>query len=136
LSFTRLDGAAVGKIDDLPLVAALDRGMRGIDEARQPFIEPVIAPSLPPVIIHSLLNHNPLGVIGHDKPMQIKIEPILDGGAINLCDEPACGGERQAIDADAVADGRQFIRGFARLRATSAADMDSKLTGQRCQSTL
>jgi hypothetical protein len=72
--------------------------------SRQPCRKPVIAPGLPPIIIHSLLNHNPLGIIGDDKAMQVKVEAILHGGAIDLRDKPACGGERKAVYADAVAN--------------------------------
>ena len=76
------------------LIAALDRSMGRVDEACQPFGKPVIAPSLPPTIVHSLLDHHPFAVVGDDETMQIKVEAILDGGAINLCDEPTRGRER------------------------------------------
>ena len=39
--------AAVGQVDDLALLGAVDRGMRRIDETAQAFGEPVITPRLP-----------------------------------------------------------------------------------------
>ena len=63
--------------------------MRRIDKALQSFREPVIAPCLFIGTVHALLNDDPFGVIRHDEAVQIEVEPILHGGAIDLGNEPA-----------------------------------------------
>ena len=59
----------------------------------------MIPASLLAVAIHSLLDDNPLAIIGHDESVQIKIKAILHGGAVHLGDEPARIRERRPVKA-------------------------------------
>jgi hypothetical protein len=65
--------------------------MRRIDEAFQPLGYPVIAARLPLVAIHPLLHDHPMAVIRNDEAVKIEVETVLDGRAVHLGDQPACG---------------------------------------------
>ena len=91
-----------------PWPRALDRRVRRVDEARQPLREPVIAARLPAVAVHALLHDDPAPVVGDDEAVQIEVEAVLHGGAVDLGDQPARPRERRAVEADALADGDQF----------------------------
>ena len=117
----------IGQVDDLALRCALDRRMRLVDEAFQPFRQPVVAARLAAVAVHALLHDDPVAVIGDDEAVQIEIEAVLHGGAVHLGDEPAGVASACAVDPDALADRDQLMRRLARLRAAPAADMDAEL---------
>ena len=80
---------AVGEVDDLALPRPFDRGMRLVDEARQPFRQPVIAARLPALAVHALLDDDPAAVVGDDEAVQIELEAVLHRGAVDLGDQPA-----------------------------------------------
>ena len=87
-------------------------------------------------IVHALLDDHPMAVVGDDEAVQIEVETILDGGAVDLGHEPAGIGERGAVDPDPLADRRQFVWRLARLLAAAAADMDSEFARQRLEAAL
>ena len=101
-----------------------------LDEAGQPFRQPVIAAGLPALAVHALLHHHPLAVIGDDEAVQIEIEAVLHRGAVDLGDEPARRGQRRAVEADALADRDQLVRRLARMLAAAAADVNAELASQ------
>ncbi len=131
LRAARLLGAMVGEVDDHALLRPVDRAVRLIDEARQPFGEPVIAPRVAALAVHALLHHHPLPVVGDDEAVQVKVEAVLHRRAVDLGDEPARLRERRAVDAGALADRDQLVRRLARMLAAPAADMNAKLAAQR-----
>ena len=45
---------------------------------------PVIAARLPLVAVHALLHHRPVAVIGDEEAMQVEVEAVLHGGAVDL----------------------------------------------------
>jgi hypothetical protein len=79
-------GPLVRQIDDFALRRSVDRAVRLVNEALQVFGMPMVAARLLLVAVHALLHDRPLPVVGHEKPVQIKVESILDGGAVDLCD--------------------------------------------------
>src|SRR5690606_27719490 len=97
----RRRGAPVGEVDDLALAGAVDGGVRLLDEALQPFRKPVVAPRLPGFATHALLHDDPLAIVGDDEAVQVELEAILHGGAVDLGDQTAGSGERAAVEADA-----------------------------------
>jgi hypothetical protein len=108
-----------------------DRGVRRIDEARQAFGQPVVAPRLPAIAVHALLHHHPAAVVGDDEAVQVEIEAVLHGGAVDFGDQSARGRERTAVEADAVADRDQLVRRLARMPAAAAAHMQAELALER-----
>lgn len=70
--------------------------MRFVDKTFQALGQPVIAPRLALVAVQSLLNHDPVPVVGDNKAVQIKLETILDGGAVDLGNKAARGGKLAA----------------------------------------
>ena len=72
-----------------PWPRPVDRGVRIVDEARQSFRQPMIAARLPALAVHALLDHDPVAVVGDDEAVQVEIEAVLHGGAVDLGDEPA-----------------------------------------------
>ena len=63
--------------------------------------------------------------------MEIEIEAILHGGAIDLGHQPACARQAISIDTRADAERQELIRCFAGMLAASAADMEPKLIVHR-----
>ena len=120
-------GAAVREIDDLALARPVDGRVRFLDEAFRPSDMPMVAARLPLLAVHALLHHRPLAVVGDDEAVQIEIESVLHGGAVDLGDEPAGARQRRAVEADAFAERRQLLRRAARMLAAAAADVDAKL---------
>ena len=123
-------GASVGEIDDDALPLALDRGVRLIDEAREPLGQPVVAARLPSLAVHALLHDDPAPIVGDDEAVQIEIEAVLHRGAVDLRDEPARPRQSVAVEADAIADRDEFAGRLARMRAASAADMEPEFARQ------
>lgn len=62
---------------------------------------PVVPARLLVVGVHALLHDRPLAVVGHEEPVQIKVEAILDGGTVDFRDQTAGAGQLGAIEADA-----------------------------------
>src|ERR1700731_2386927 len=97
LTATRGSSTAIGEIDDLTLPDSIDGGVGLLDKTFQAFGKPVIPTSLLAVAIHSLLDYDPLAIIGHDESVQIEIKAILHGGAVYLGDESAGIRERRPV---------------------------------------
>ncbi len=68
--------------------------------------------------------------------MQIELEPVLHGGAVDLGDQPAGLGQRGAVEADPFADGDQLVRRLPGVPAAPAANMDAELARERCKAAL
>ena len=97
---------------------------------------PVIAPRLLLVAVHALLHHRPLAVVGHEEAVEVEIEAVLHGGAVDLGDQAACACQRGAVKTDAFAEGLQFIRCLSRVLASTAANVDAEFVRQRPQPAL
>jgi hypothetical protein len=80
-----------------------------------------------------LLHYDPLAVVGDDETVEIEIEPVLHGGAIDFGDQPAGLCKPGAIHADKFADREQFAGRLSRMPAASAADVNAQLARQRLQ---
>ena len=124
-------GASIGEIDDVALTRPFDGGVRLVDKTLQAFRQPMIAACLFALATHSLLNDDPAAFIGDDEAVQIKIKAVLHGGAINLGDEAAHGGEFVAIKADAISDRHKLSRRATRMIAAPAADMQTEFVAER-----
>jgi hypothetical protein len=96
----------------------------------------MIAPGLPAVAVHSLLDHDPVSVIGHDETVEIEIKPILDRRTVDLGNQPTRPGECRAIETDPITDRDKLMRRLARDTAAPTANMDAELTRQGCQTAL
>jgi hypothetical protein len=68
----------------------------------------MVSAGLPATVVHSLLNDGPVSLVADDEPMQVEIEPVLDGRAIHLGDKAAHARELSAVDANSVIDCDQF----------------------------
>ena len=97
---------------------------------------PVVAARLLLVAVHALLHHRPLAVVGHEEAVEVEIEAVLHGGAVDLGDQTACAGQRGAIETDTFAERLQFVRRLPRVLAPTAADVDAEFVGQRPQPAL
>ncbi len=129
-------GAAVGEIDDLALLAPVDRRMRLLDEVFQALRQPVIAARLTQLAVHALLHHRPFAVVGDEETVQVEVEAVLHGGAVDLGDEPARLRQRRAVEADALADRDELAGGLARMGAAAAADVQAELLFERAEAAL
>src|SRR3954465_11062596 len=96
----------------------------------------MVAPRVAALAIHALLHHDPLAVIGDNEAVEIKIETVLNGGAVHLGDEPARLRKRSAVDPGALADGDQLLRRLARVLAAPPAHVNAKLGAQRSEPAL
>src|ERR1700738_4758400 len=97
-----------------------------VDEAFQPLRQPVIAPRLPPVAVHALRYHHPASVVRDDEAMQIKVEAVLDGSAVNLRDQAARPGQRSPVKADALTDRNELVRGCSAVLTAATTDVDAE----------
>src|ERR1700680_4613954 len=97
---------------------------------------PVGAARLVAVAIHALLHHRPLAVVGHEEAVEVEIEAVLHGGAVDLGDQPACAGESGAVETDTFAECLQFVRRLAGMLTSTAADVDAEFVGKRPQPAL
>ena len=122
----RRRGAPIGQVDDLALIEALDRGVRLLDEALQPFRQPMIAARLPAIAVHALLHHDPTPVVGDDEAVQIKIEAILHRGAVHLGDEPARLASAAPSKPTRSPIAMSSCGRLPRMLAAAAADMDAE----------
>jgi len=110
--------------------------VRIIHETLQTFRRPVIAPRDPACVIHALLHDDPLTVIGQDEAVEIEIESILHGGAVDLGDETAGPHESIAVEPQLLSDSEKLLRGGAGVPPAAAADMNTKLSLKRGQAAL
>ena len=110
LASARRLGAPVDQIDDLALGLARNRRMRRVHKAREAFGEPMVAPRLPAVPVHPLLDDSPVAVVGHDEAVQVEVEPVLHRWPVDLRNEPARRGECGAVEANPRADVAEFMR--------------------------
>jgi hypothetical protein len=117
----------VGQVYDLALPWTFNRGMRLVDETLQSLGQPVVSAGLFELAVHSLLNDDPMTVIGDYEAMQIKLEPVLHGGTVDLGYQAAGCGERGPITAYPVPDIDQLLRRLPRIPPASATDMDPEL---------
>jgi hypothetical protein len=88
------------------------------------------------VAVHALLHHCPLAVVGHEESVEIQIEAVLDGGAVDLRDETAGACQPRAIETDAFAEKTQFVRSLSGVPATPAAHVNAQFIGKRAQAAL
>src|SRR5687768_14795290 len=96
----------------------------------------MVAASAAPLPVHPLLDDRPLAVVGDDEAVQIEVEAVLDGGAVDLGDEPACLRKGGAVEAGELAGRDQLVRRLPRMAAAAAADPDAELAGQRVEAAL
>ncbi len=96
----------------------------------------MIAARLPPVAVHALLHDDPGAVVGDDEAVQIEIEAVLHRRTVDLGDEPARPDQPVAVEADALPEARELVRGAPRMLAAAAADMDAELAGERAKAPL
>jgi hypothetical protein len=123
LAFTRRSRAPIGQVDDPPLLAPLDRGVRRVDEALKSLRQPMIAPRLPVIAIHALLDDDPAAVVRDDEAVEIKVESVLHGRTVDLRDQPARPCQRCPVDADAIPDRRKLHRSGAAVLTPPATDV-------------
>ena len=64
---------------------------------------PMVPPRLLVVAVHALLHDRPFAVVGHEETVQVEIEAILDGGAVDFGDEAARASEPGAVETDTLA---------------------------------
>jgi hypothetical protein len=96
----------------------------------------VVAPRLPSLLVHALLHHDPAPVVRHDESVQVQIEAVLDGGAVDLGHEAARPGKRFPVQADALADRDELGWCVPAVPAPAAADVESEFLRQRRQAAL
>ena len=127
-------GTVIREIDDHALIRTFDGGMRLVHKAVETFREPMIATGLALNAIHALLNDDPVTIVRNDEAVQVKVEAILDGGAIDFGDEAARGGKRRAVEPDTVANGHKLLGCVARVFTAAAAHMQTEFVFKRLQS--
>ncbi len=107
--------------------------MRSVDEALQPFREPVVAPGELRFTLHALLDDDPVAVVRDNEAVQVEFETVLHRRAVDLRYKPAGPGQRGSVKPDPLAGGDELLRGLPRMAAASAANVDPKFSFQRPQ---
>ena len=70
---------------------------------------PVIPSRLSLVAVHALLDDGPFAIVGDEKSVQIKREPVLYGRAVDLGQQATGAGQRDSVEAGAVAERCQLV---------------------------
>ena len=89
LSSAGVLGAFICEIYDLALHGTVDRTMRLVNEALKVFGMPMVPARLLVVAVHALLHDRPFAVVGYEEPVQVEIEAVLDGGAVDFGNQTA-----------------------------------------------
>src|ERR1700722_13110076 len=97
---------------------------------------PVVAARLLLVSVHALLDDCPLAVVGHEEAVEVEIEAVLHGGAVDLGDQPACAGQSGAVETHTFAESLQLIRRLPGMLASAAADVNAEFVRERPQPAL
>ncbi len=85
----------------------------------------MVAPRGGTVIAHALLHHGPVAFVVYDKTVQVQLKAVLYGGIVHLGGQFAATDEVLGVKARAFAEPDEFVRGFARVPAFSATNVDS-----------
>ena len=120
----------------MALHRAVDGAVRRVDEILHVGGMPMVAARLACIAVHALLHDGPLAVIGDEEAVQVKVEAVLHGGAVDLGDEAAGARQRRRVEPQAVAKRAQLIGRLAGVAAAAAAHVDAELVLQRCQAAL
>ena len=96
-------GTLVGEVHDLTLHRTIDRTMRFVHEALQIFGMPMVPARLLVVAVHALLHDRPFAVVGDEESVQVEIETVLDGGAVNFGNKAARAGQFGGVETDTFA---------------------------------
>jgi hypothetical protein len=118
------------------LKRTINGAVRFVDEARQHLGMPMVAPGLFLIAVHALLDHRPSAVVGDEETVQVEIEAILDGCAIDLGDKTARARQGGPVEPYTVTQRVKFVRSFPRMLAATAADVDTEFVLQRAQAAL
>ncbi len=78
------------------------------------------------VAVHALLHDRPVAIVGNEETMQIKIEPVLNGCAVDFGDETACARQPSGVEANALAYHAKFVRGLSGMLPAPTADMNAE----------
>jgi len=127
---------AIRKVHDFALIRTVDRTVRLIDEAIHVVGMPMVAARLLLVAVHALLHDSPFAVIGHEESVEVEVESVLHGCAVDLGDQAACTGQAGSVETDAFAKRMQFVRRLPRMLPPATADMHAEFAGERRQPAL
>ena len=86
----------------------------------------MIATRLLAIAIHALLDDGPARFVADDEAVQIKIETVLNGGAVDLGGQSAGLRQRVAVEAYAIAKSHELARRQTRMLAAAATDPQAK----------
>ena len=93
--------------------------------------QPVVAAGLPARAVHPLLHDHPGAVVGDDEAVQVEVEAVLQGGAVDLGDEAAGAHQRRRVQPHPLAERGQLVGRAARVPAAPAADVQPQLVFNR-----
>jgi hypothetical protein len=65
---------------------------------------PVVSARLFLFTVHALLHDGPLAIVRDEEAVQVEIETVLHGGAVDLGDQAACARQLGAVKTDALAE--------------------------------
>jgi hypothetical protein len=88
------------------------------------------------IAVHALLHDRPAPFIADHEAMQIKVETVLNGGAVDFCRQSTGFCQRVTIEANAVAESHKLARRQARMLAAAAADAQAEFAAQGVKTAL
>ena len=65
---------------------------------------PVVSARLFLATVHALLHDGPLAIVRDEEAVQVEIETVLHGGAVDLGDQAACARQLVGVKTDALAE--------------------------------
>jgi hypothetical protein len=77
-----------------------------------------------------------VAVVGDDETVQVELETVLHGGAVDLGHQPAAAHQAGRVDREPLAQRQQLVGRTARMPAAPAAHVDPQLGSDRRQPAL
>jgi hypothetical protein len=105
---------------------AADCGVRLVDEAREAFAQPVIAPRAAGEVRHALLHHAPAARRREHEGVVIELMPVLHRRVVDLGGELAGLDQRIRLHRQGIANGRDLSWRLPRRAALAAGDVRPK----------
>src|SRR5258708_39266134 len=97
---------------------------------------PVIPARLFLVAVHAQLHDCPLAVVGYEKSVKIKIEAVLDCGAVDIRDETAGACQFGAVETNTLAEKTKFVGRLSGVLTAAAAYVDAEFVRDGSQAAL
>ena len=101
---------AIDEVHDLALRLTGDTAMRRLDKALESRGMPVVTAGHSCLVVHALLDDDPLPIARHNEAVQIELKTVADGIVIDPGGKPAGADQLVRVQAGSLSDRYEFVR--------------------------